>query len=496
MGKVYLVGAGPGDDGLITVKGFDCLKKADVLVYDRLSSASFLNNVPKSCECIYVGKMPNKHTLKQEEINELLYQKSLKFENVVRLKGGDPYVFGRGSEEGIYLKERNVEFEVIPGISSSIGGLAYAGIPITHRNISTSFHVITGHEQENNSTLNWKSLASLNGTLVFLMGVKNLENIVLNLLKEGKKPKTPCAIITWASTPKQKTLISCLENVISDSINAKVVAPSLIVIGEVVSFRDSLNFFENKPLFGKKIIVTRARHQASSLSIKLKSLGAEVIELPTIKMNPINESILNDSILNLNKFTHLVLTSQNGVNFFFESLFKLGKDSRYLSHLKISAIGSSTANKLKDFGIIADFVPDEFVAEDLFNKLKENLKPSDSILIARANDARSILYDLLSNVCDVKEVKIYETLPDSNSNSIIEILNSKDIDYITFTSSSTVKNFIGQLKPCEYKLLENIDLISIGPITSKTIESFNQKVKKQAKVYTIDGIIETLLELN
>ncbi len=493
-GKVYLVGAGPGDYKLITLKGLECIQKADVIVYDRLANEKLLREAKENCEFIYVGKESSNHTLPQEGINEVIANKAKEGKIVTRLKGGDPYVFGRGGEEGEYLLERGVSFEVVPGITSAIGGLCYAGIPITHRDFASSFHVITGHLKDDEKELNWKALASLDGTLVFLMGVANLKNICDNLIQEGKDKSTPVGIINWATRYNQRVVTGNLENIYDIALRENIKPPSLIVVGEVVGLREKLNFFENKPLFGKSIVVTRARSQSSALVEKIMDLGGNPIEFPSIKINAIepNEG-LEKAIENIEKYTYLIFTSQNGVDIFFEKMFALNKDIRKVSHCKIIAIGPATANALKNKGIIADKIPPKYVAESIFEELKDEVSEKDRILIPRASIARDYLIEALSKISNVEEVKTYETvMGEGNKEEMVVLLENNNIDYITFTSSSTVKNLVNLVGEEKKEVLKNAKLISIGPITSKTIESFDLPVYEEATEYTIDGMLKII----
>lgn len=494
-GKVFLVGAGPGDYKLITLKGVECIKKADVIVYDRLANTRLLKWAKENCEFIYVGKKSSNHTKTQDEINDIIVQEAKQGKIVTRLKGGDPYVFGRGGEEGEYLKKKGVKFEVVPGITSAIGGLCYAGIPITHRDYASSFHVITGHLKEEGKKLNFKSLAELEGTLVFLMGVSNLKNICDSLVNEGKDKGTKVAIINWASTTKQRVVVGNLENMYEQAIKEKIGSPSIIVVGDVVDLREELNFFENKPLFGKNIVVTRSRAQNSSLVEKIIDLGGNPIEIPAIKIEEIPNNInFDDEIQKIEKFNYLIFTSRNAVKIFFKRLFELNFDSRKLGQIKIVAIGSGTAQELKQYGIIPDIVPEKFVAESVIESLKKLLKKEDKIFIPRSNEAREYLVSQLSKICHVTETKIYKTIKvGNNKDNIIELIKNKSIDYITFTSSSTVKNFIEIIGYDNIKQLDGIRLVSIGPITSKTIEDFGLKVYNEAEEYTIDGVLKKII---
>jgi uroporphyrinogen III methyltransferase/synthase len=494
-GKVYLVGAGPGDYKLITLKALEVIRKADTIVYDRLVNKGFLKEVRKDCELIYVGKESSNHIMQQEDINKLLSAKAKEGRLVVRLKGGDPYVFGRGGEEGELLFEEGIKFEVVPGITSAIGGLCYAGIPITHRDYASSFHVITGHLKEGSRELEWKALASLNGTLVFLMGMTNLETIAQQLINNGKPKATPAAVINWATWPKQKVVVGTLENIYEMALSKGLTSPSLIVVGEVVSLREKLNFFEKRPLHGRSLVVTRARAQSSSLVETIEELGGEAIEVPSIRIEKItpNEE-LDEAIYDLKNYNYIIFTSINGVRMFFDRLFELGFDSRALSSAKIVAIGKATSSELYKYSIFSDILPERFVSEGIVEELKEILKAEDKILLPRAKEARSYLVDELRKQCSVKEIKTYETLIDnSEKERLIKSLNNT-VDYVTFTSSSTVENFMTMLDKDNIRLLEGVKLISIGPITSNTLRKYNLKVYKEADEYTIDGIISCIMD--
>ncbi|RKD30623.1 uroporphyrinogen-III C-methyltransferase [Thermohalobacter berrensis] len=495
-GKVYLVGAGPGDFELITLKGLKVLQKADVVVYDRLVNKKLLKELEKDCELIYVGKKANKHTMKQENINKLLADKAIEGKIVVRLKGGDPYVFGRGGEEGEFLYKKGIDFEVIPGITSAIGGLAYSGIPITHRDYASSFHVITGHLKDDSKELNWKAISNLQGTLVFLMGMSNLKKITKKLIENGKDKCTSVAVINWAANPNQKVVIGNLENIYEKVQKENIKPPALIVVGEVVKLREKLNFYEKKPLFGKNIVVTRARAQSSSLIKKINELGGNPIEFPTIKIKeivPNNEFV--EAINELRKYNYIIFTSVNGVKIFFNKLFDLGFDTRSLGHCKIVAIGPATAKSLIKWGVKADIIPEKYVGEEIYKELAKVIRTGDSVLIPRSKDARSYLVDSLKKICHVKEIKTYKTvLGNGDKKELLELLDLGKIDYITFTSSSTVKNFIDIIGKDNIVKIKDVKFISIGPITSKTIKDYGLKVYKQAKEYTIDGIIDCILK--
>ena len=496
-GKVYLVGAGPGDYKLITLKALECIRKSDVIVYDRLANIEYLKEAKDNCEFINVGKASSNHLLPQDDINRLIADKALEGKTVTRLKGGDPYVFGRGGEEAELLRDENIDFEVVPGITSPIGGLCYAGIPITHRDHASSFHVITGHPRKDGKEtkeINWNALANVKGTLVFLMGIANLKNISENLIKEGKDKDTPVAFVSWATRANQRVITATLESAYEVVIKENIKPPTLIVVGTVVNLREKLNFFEEKPLFGKNIVVTRCRAQSSALAEKISDMGGNPIEIPTIKIQKVEDNKeLEVEINKIKNYTYIIFGSKNAVDIFFDKLNEMGYDARALSNSKICAIGGETAKSIKSRGVIADIVPKKYVAEGLYEELKDIINENDKILIPRAKNARDFLISKLSEKCYVKEVITYESVIDNNKkNRALEVIEDESVDYITFASSSTVKNFITLIGKENLKKLENKKIISIGPITSKTIEDFGLGVYKEAEVATIDSTIEAI----
>ncbi|EKE04024.1 MAG: hypothetical protein ACD_20C00118G0014 [uncultured bacterium] len=493
--KVYLLGAGPGDEGLLTVKGLDCIKNADVIVYDNLVNENLLSNAKDSVEKIYVGKKINQHTLQQEEINKLLVQKAKEGKNVVRLKGGDPFVFGRGGEEALELKKENIPFEIVPGISSSIAALAYAGIPITHRAVSTSFHVITGHEDptKEEESVDYQALAQLKGTLVFLMGLNNLPKIRSQLLKYGKSPDTPAAVISKGTTADQRVAVGTLDN-IEQKLDG-ITYPAIIVVGDVINLRESLNWFEKRPLFGRKILVTRARHQASALAEKIEKAGGKAVEFPTIEIQPNDdENQLKQMFDSLNDYQWLIFTSVNGVEIFFDKLKSFDKDIRDIGQAKLCAIGEATKQALEKYYLKVEFTPQEYVAEALIEGLKERIKPADKVLIPRAEVARELLPEQLKEMgAQVDVVSLYRTvLPDKSVEELKTIL--AEVDTICFASSSTVTNFIQILGRDNLHLLNNIEIACIGPITLDTAKENGLMSAKMAKEYTIDGLVSLLTE--
>ncbi|WP_206811643.1 uroporphyrinogen-III C-methyltransferase [Paradesulfitobacterium ferrireducens] len=498
QGFVYLVGAGPGDPKLLTIKGAECIAKADVLVYDRLASRRLLKHAKDGCELIYVGKSPERHTLRQEEINEVLVKKGKEGKVVTRLKGGDPFVFGRGGEEAEALKEAGIPYEVVPGVTSAVAVPAYAGIPVTHRDLTSSFAVVTGHEDpsKNETAIAWEHLASAHGTLVFLMGMENLSLIAEKLIQNGRNPETPVGIIQWGTRPEQRTLVGELHNISALVKEQGFSSPAIIIVGEVVSLRESLQWFESKPLFGQRIIVTRARHQASALSQAIEDLGGEPWEFPAIEIVPPSApELLTKAISNLKRFEWLVFTSVNGVTAFFNELMKRGKDIRDLAGVEIVAIGPATKEALEQRSLRIAFMPDEYRAEKIIEGLASRVLAGQSVLLARAEEARDVLPEALKALgADVWDVPVYKTvLGESNREDLLELLGDGKVSAVTFTSSSTVRNFI-KLIEGNISLLDGVKVFSIGPITSQTARELGIEVHREAKQYTIEGLTEALVE--
>ncbi|MCK5696472.1 MAG: uroporphyrinogen-III C-methyltransferase [Desulfobacula sp.] len=499
IGKVYLIGAGPGDPGLLTIKAKECIETADVVVYDYLASSFLLNYAKKDAQIIYVGKKGGDHTLSQDKINLLLVDKAKLGLDIARLKGGDPFVFGRGGEEAQMLLSHAVPYEVIPGVTSAIAAPAYAGIPITHRDHTSFVSFITGHEDptKKDTSMQWDVYAKSNATLVFLMGVKNLENIVKNLVKYGKLSNTPVALIRWGTTARQQTVTGTLDTIVERVKKANLTSPAIIIIGHVVSLRDELAWFDRRPLFGKRIVITRARAQASSLVSMLSRLGAHCIEIPTIQIVlPKDINPLKEFIKNIKSYDWLIFTSVNGVKFFFNTLFDMGKDVRALGHLKFACIGPVTKKRLKDFGIISDILPETYKAESVIDAFSTVEIKDKKVLLPRAKKARTILPEALTKMgAHLDEVIAYETLLNiEEKKELISLLENNEIDAITFTSSSTVSNFMSQLELKDTKkLLKNVVTASIGPITSDTARSFDIEPDIEAREYTIQGLVDSLL---
>ena len=498
--KVYLVGAGPGDPGLITVKGRECIETADVIIYDYLASPTLLNHAQKKAEIIYVGKKGGDHTLSQDGINSLIVEKAKAGFKVCRLKGGDPFIFGRGGEEAEVLAAKGIPFEVVPGVTSAVAAAAYAGIPLTHRKLTATLAFVTGHEDphKDESNIDWESLAKGIGTLVFFMGVKNLPDITQKLIANGKSPDTPVAVVRWGTTPSQKTVTGTLDNITERVQKAGMKAPAIIVVGEVVDLRETLKWFESRPLAGKRIVVTRAREQASDMVRRLSDLGAECLEFPTIKVvPPENVKPLKEAIERLRDYDWIVFTSVNGVKFFFGLLFEMNKDVRALNHLKIAAIGPATAQKLFKYGLKSDIIPKNYRAEAVVEAFSKEQLNGKKILLPRAKEARPVLpVELRKMGAKVDEVTTYITEKDrDNADLLTKQLQEKTIDLISFTSSSTVKNFKALLPPDSFnKLMNGIAIASIGPITSDTAKELGFDVHITAKDYTIPGLCEAILQ--
>ncbi len=499
-GKVYLIGAGPGDPGLITVKGLACLRGADVVIYDYLANEKFLDSLKEEAERIYVGKKGGDHTLSQEQINDLIVAKSREGKVVARLKGGDPFIFGRGGEEAEELSAAGIPFEIIPGVTSAIAVPAYAGIPLTHRDFTSTVAFITGHEDptKEDSKIAWDKIATGAGTLVFLMGMGNLAKIATELMENGRNPETPVALVRWGTLPEQETTLGKLSDIAAIAAAKKIRPPVIILVGEVVSLRQKLNWFESLPLFGRKILVTRAREQASELSDRLRQLGAVVVEIPTIEMIPPQSwDDVDHCISRMDGYDWIIFTSANGLKFLLQRLVDSGQDIRALKGPKICAIGPGTAQALQASKIRVDFVPGEYRAEAIFEGLgKENLN-GKRILIPRAKVARDVLPAALKNsgaLVDV--VEVYQTVcPREKALEALELLRQRTLSAITFTSSSTVTNFVelvGEKDVAE--LAQGVTIASIGPVTAEKARNLGLVTNVMPREYTIPSLVEALVE--
>ena len=490
----YLIGAGPGDPGLITCKGLDALSRADVIVYDYLASDILLSHARPDAEKIYVGKIAGNHAMSQENINALLVQKAKEGKIVARLKGGDPYIFGRGGEEGRALYDNGVPFCEVPGISSTIAGPAYAGIPLTDRTAASSVTIITGHEDPTkpDSVHNWDALAKSASTLVFVMGMKNLPDISKNLIKAGMDPKTPAALVHWGTMPNQRSLNASLEELPEAAIREGFKNPSVIVVGHVVSLRDKLNWNEKRPLFGKTVVVTRSREQASDMVAMLMSLGARVIQFPTITIEPMDSyEVLDNAIQKIDDFDWIIFTSVNGVQHFAKRLRAAGKDCRALYKAKIAAIGPVTRKEVEKLGVIPDFVPETYIAESVAEGLCQFDIKGKNILIPRALESREVLPEVLEKAgAKVTIAPTYRTVKAmANKDELMEALKANQVDCISFASSSTVRNFMECIESDVLKKATNVTFASIGPITTATLKEYGYQAEIEPKDFTIPALL-------
>ena len=498
--KVYLIGAGPGDPGLLTIKGKDILEKADVVVYDYLANDALLGYARPDAERIYVGKVAGNHALPQDGINRLIIEKAKEGKTVARLKGGDPYIFGRGGEEAEELLDAGVPFEEVPGISSTIAGPAYAGIPLTHRNFSSSVTLITGHENPDKpgSVHNWKALAASANTLVFVMGMKNLPDIARNLIEAGLSPDTPAALVHWGTTAKHRSLAATLGTLHEEGVRQGFTNPSVIIVGKVVTLRGRLNWFEQKPLLGRSVVVTRAREQASGLAAQLTDLGAEVIQFPTIDIKPLEDySGVDAAVRSLGAYDWLIFTSANGVKCFWERLEAQGLDARALYGLRVAAIGPATAQAVRDHGIAPGFVPEAYIAESVAEGLIQLGMDGKKILLPRAREAREVLPEELRKAgAQVDVLPVYETVPAAaRRDEVLQRLEAGTLDVVTFGSSSTVDNFFAQIPADTIRHQpegKRVKFASIGPVTTRTLAKYGFACDIQPGDFTIPALVKAL----
>lgn len=494
-GIVYLVGAGPGDARLLTLRAAELLAKADLVALDALVSPDIAAMIPKTAQVIYVGKRASAHALPQEQINRLLIDEARQGKRVVRLKGGDPFVFGRGGEEAEELVAAGVPFEIVPGISSAIAGPGYAGIPVTHRAYATSVTLVTAHEADSGSTgIQWAALAQLDGTIVFLMGFANLPSIVRNLTANGMPPERGCAVISKATRADQRTIAGTLGDIEARVAEAALETPALIVVGDVVKLHDTINWFESRPLFGKRIVVTRAREQASELKRLLEDSGAEVLQFPTISIAPpVSFDSLDVAVDE--RFDWLVFTSTNGVQFFFERLFARGKDVRALAVTKIAAVGQATAQELRARGIAPDVVPERFISTELLPLLAEDQRGMRTAVV-RAEEGRDELLDeLRRRGGDVHLAVAYRTVAgDVDLDALRARIAADGIDVVTFTSASTVEHFFSRLSEEERgRVIAHAKLASIGETTSAAIRKWGKDPDLVAANATIQALHDVIL---
>ena len=498
-GKVFLVGAGPGDIALITVRGKQLIDSADAVVYDALANSALLPPGARETgrpELYYVGKRGgSKDSVTQDEINALLIKLAREGKRIVRLKGGDPFVFGRGSEEAQALNDASVTFEVIPGVTAGIAAAAYAGIPVTHRTLSTSVTFVTGHEDpaKPDTQTNWSALAKAGGTIVLYMGVKTLAGISEALMKGGMPGEIPAAAIQWATHPKQRTVVATLETIAAKAEEQNITAPVITVIGWSVVLRDELNWFEHRPLFGKRIVVTRATQQAPILSEKLRELGADAIEMPATQIARLDLAPLRASIDNISDYDWLIFTSQNAVAIFWEQLLGRGKDSRALAGLRIAAVGPATAGALLEHGITVDVIPERFVAEGLLESMREREDVAGGkVLYVTAEGARDVLPAGLREIgADLVIVEAYRTIPDgAGAEKLARAIEAGKVDLATFTSASAVRGYIEAVGE---DLALRIPAASIGPQTSDALREAGIEVEAEAEESTIDGLVSAVL---
>jgi uroporphyrinogen III methyltransferase / synthase len=501
-GIVYLVGSGPGDPGLLTLKAKECIEKADVVIYDYLANVVFLEYAKKDAERIYVGKEGGRHTLGQNEINRLIVEKATEGLRVVRLKGGDPFIFGRGGEEAQELVKAGIPFEVVPGVTSAIAVPAYAGIPLTHRDFTATVAFVTGHEDPSKETSNiaWDKIATGIGTLVFLMGVGNLSKIAASLMEHGRSPDTPVAVIRAGTVAGQRTVTGSLGNIAEAAQKEKIKPPAIIVVGDVVSLRKDLNWFEQRPLFGKRIVVTRAREQASDFAALLSELGAECVEFPTIEViSPPSWKELDRAIQNLETYQWLVFTSVNGVKYFFDRLEHAGQDARSLKGIRVAAIGPKTADAIRAEGVNPDLVPEEYRAEAVVEAFGKQGVKGLRILLPRAAEAREVLPQELERMgAEVEVVEAYRTAkPEGSRGEIKAMLEKGEIHMVTFTSSSTVNNFMDMFKEESDRLLQWMDKVAvacIGPVTATTAKERGLFVRITPSEYTIEALAKAIVD--
>lgn len=499
-GKVYLVGAGPGDAGLITLRGLECIQRADVIVYDHLVNPALLKHARGDAELIFAGKTSQKHTLTQEQTNALLVAKAREGKAVTRLKGGDPFVFGRGGEEAEQLYKAGIPFEIVPGVTSAIAAPAYAGIPVTHRGAAAAFMVITGHEDptKDEAQVDWKTVAQFSGTRVILMGVERIRLITEELIQHGAPPDTPVAMVRWGTTGRQQTVTGTLATIGKLAENFK--PPAVTIIGDVVRQRQALNWFEKRPLFGKRIVVTRSRQQASELVRQLSDLGADVLEIPTIKiLPPKNLAPLREAVASMGQYDWIVFTSPNGVDAFFREYFRQHTDLRELGPVRIAAIGSATAQKLADLHLEVDLMPQEFTGEALLGEFRKSVSCENlRFLLPRADLADQRLARGLEELGGiVDDLDAYRTVPDLEDRSGHHALMlAEGADVVTLTSSSTVTNFCKLVDVAALRRkFPQLRFVSIGPQTTQAAREQGLEIAAEAKVHTISGLVQAILEL-
>ncbi len=494
-GKVYLVGAGPGDARLLTVRAAELIDNADFIALDALVSKEIAARIPKTAEVVYVGKRSSAHSLPQDRINHLLIEEAKKGRHVVRLKGGDPFVFGRGGEEAEEIVAAGVAVEIVPGISSSIAGPAYAGIPVTHRSYATSLTLVTAHESDESTGIKWPALAQLDGTIVFMMGFANLPQIVKKLTEHGMTAERPVAVISNATRPEQRTVTGTLRNIEQRVAEAKLPTPALIVVGEVVRMHDVINWFESKPLFGKKAVVTRAREQASQLVQMLADSGAAVLQFPTIEIAPPENWESLDHVID-GRYDLVIFTSVNGVRGYFDRLFVRGEDARVLAGSLIAAVGDTTSAELRNRGIIPDMVPEKFMATALLPMLEENQRGVHVAVIRAAEGSDELIAELSRRGAEVDLGVAYRNVAvESDLEELRKLIAEDAIDIVTFTSGSTVDNFFRRLTAEERaKLLGRTMIASIGPVTTQAIRRYGRGPDVESPTASVAALHDAVVD--
>ncbi len=502
-GKVYLVGAGPGDPGLITLRGKFLLQRAEVVVYDYLANKKLLNYVPTDAEFIYAGKKGGGlHAFTQEGINQLLVDHATAGKRVVRLKGGDPFIFGRGAEEIEDLVKAGIDFEVVPGVTSATAAATYAGIPITHRDYTASVAFVTGHEAtgKKKSNIAWDKLATGAGTIVVYMGIKNLPIITKKLMDNGRAPDTPVAVVRWASTPIQQSVVGTLETITEVVRKKGIKPPALVIVGEVVKLRKSIDWFEKRPLFGKRMVVTRTREQASELVSRLEEHGAECLEYSTIHIEAVDDyQLLDQAVADMESYDWILFTSLNAITYFFKRLNELNRDSRILAGIRIGAVGRATADALLQYGLLADLIPEKFTGAGLAESLIAGKVEGKNILLPRALKAMETLPEMLNDAgAKVTVAPVYRNVPPKGRRDELRSqLQEGEIDLLTFTSSSTVTNFLTMVdadSPEQLrKLLDGVKIAAIGPITAETVTDNGLTVDIQPDNYTIIDMVDAIV---
>ncbi|MFH1453857.1 MAG: uroporphyrinogen-III C-methyltransferase [Armatimonadota bacterium] len=495
-GKVYLVGAGPGDTKLLTLRGKELIENADVIIYDRLISEQIFDFAGPGCEKIYVGKEAGAHSLSQDKIEKLLYNKAAEGKKVIRLKGGDPYLFGRGAEEALYLADKKIDFEVVPGVTSAIAGPAYGGIPVTHRDDAYMATFVTGHRAGALADdLDWDNLAKNKGTLVFLMGVKNLGKICANLIKHGKDKKTPAAIISMATYPVQKKAVGTLSDIKKKAESKNIASPAVIIIGGVVKYSNKLDWFskKEKKLAGKNILITRAREKQSRLNDALAFLGANPLSFPVIRHAVIKNKKTNDTLKKVDEFDYLVFTSPTTIDF----LIPLINDIRCLKGPKICALGPGTKRSLEEKNLKVGMLPKEFIAEGLLKTFKNKNIKNKRFLIIRSSAGRDVLPEGLKKLgAEVTVLNIYKTMPNKPSKELIDhtagLIKNKEIDLVVFMSASQVENFTYLLK--KHAPIKGLKCACIGPVAAEYARRHGYSVKIEAKQHCLEGLIGAVVK--